>query len=163
MSLPSHVRTHGWSYGLGVLQLIAAAGLAIDAKIHLDLASTYDAIKSSTVSQGDLFRIEGGLAIVAGLLVLVWRRPISALIALGVAGGGLVPLLVYRYYDVGAIGPLPPMYEPVWYPDKTDTLIAQIVAAVAALALLVLLVVRKRRRNIASGPIRSTSTDESTS
>jgi hypothetical protein len=128
------------------LQVIAAAGLAVDARIHLRLAPVYDSIKSSTISQGDLFRIEAGLAVVTAVLVLVSRRPIVAMIAAAVAGGGLVPLLVYRYYDVGALGPLPSMYEPAWYPDKTHTAIAQVVATVAALALLGLTVARARRK-----------------
>jgi len=39
---------------------------------------------------------------------------------------------------VGAVGPLPNMYEPLSYPEKTDSLIAEAVAALAALALLAL-------------------------
>jgi hypothetical protein len=129
-----------------LLRVITAVGLAVDARVHLKLAPAYDAIKSSTVSQGELFRIEAWLAIAAAVLVLVPGRRIVSLIAVLVAGGGLVPLLVYRYFDIGAIGPLPPMYEPVWYPDKTHTLIAQAVATVAALALGAILVVRARRQ-----------------
>jgi hypothetical protein len=140
-----------WVLGL---QLIAAGGLAYDARIHLKLAPAYDTIKSSTVSQGDLFRIEGALAIAAAVLVLLLRRPATALLAVLVAGGGLVPLLVYRYYDIGAVGPLPPMYEPAWYPDKTHTCIAQAVATVAGLVLLVVLVVRSRK-NSGTSPIRT--------
>lgn len=118
-----------------LLRLICAAGLAVDARIHLKLAPAYDAIKSSTVSQGDLFRIESGLAIVAALLVLLVHRRATALIAFAVAGGGLAALIVYRYFDIGALGPLPPMYEPVWYSDKVTTCIAQAVSTVVALGL----------------------------
>ncbi|MFL6060863.1 MAG: hypothetical protein ACJ72E_06510 [Marmoricola sp.] len=136
-----------------VLQVATAVGLVIDARIHLKLATTYDAIKSSTVSQGDLFRIEGALAIAAAVAVVLVRRPATALFAVLVAGGGLVPLLVYRYYDVGAVGPLPPMYEPAWYPDKTHTCIAQAVASVAAILLVVVLVGMRRRARPASGRV----------
>jgi len=83
------------------------------------------------------------------VLVLIVRKPISALVAASVAGGGLVPLLVYRYYDLGSLGPLPAMYEPAWYPDKTHTAVAQAIAAAAAAVLLVALVVR-RKKNAAS-------------
>jgi len=144
MTLATRLRTRG---PVILLQVIAAAGLAYDAKIHLHLAPAYDQIKSSTISQGDLFRIEAWLAIAAAVLVLLVRKPISALVAAAVAGGGLVPLLVYRYYDFGSFGPLPAMYEPAWYPDKTHTAIAQAVATVAALLLLVV-------------PIRSTPSNE---
>jgi hypothetical protein len=131
---------------LTALQVITAVGLAYDAKIHFKLAPVYDSIKSSTISQGDLFRIEAWLAVVAAILVLVGRKPILSFIALAVAGGGLVPLLVYRYYDIGAVGPLPPMYEPAWYPDKTNTAWAQAIAAVAALIILVVVIVRARKK-----------------
>ncbi|WP_183407153.1 hypothetical protein [Nocardioides marmorisolisilvae] len=149
MNLATRMRTHG---PLLLLQVVAAAGLAYDAKIHFHLAPAYDQIKSSTVSQGDLFRIEAWLAIAAALLVLVVRTPIAAFLAASVAGGGLVPLLVYRYYDFGSLGPLPAMYEPAWYPDKTHTAIAQAIAAVAAAVLLLALVLRSRR-NTTTSPI----------
>lgn len=127
------------------LRVICAVGLGIDARVHLKLAPAYDSIKSSVVSQGTLFRIEAVLAIVAALLVLVIHKRITALIVVAVAGGGLVALLVYRYFDIGAIGPLPPMYEPAWYPDKTNTCIAQAVATVAGLVLLVPALNRARK------------------
>jgi hypothetical protein len=132
-----------------VLRLIAAAGLAFDARIHLRLAPAYVSVRTSTVSQADLFRIEAVLAIIAAVVVVaVPFKPAlerySALLAVLVAGGGLVPLVVYRYYNIGAIGPLPSMYEPSWYPDKTHTFWAQVIATVAGLALLVLAVRRHR-------------------
>lgn len=127
------------------LRVICAAGLGLDAQVHLKLAPAYDSIKSSVVSQGDLFRIEAALAIVAGVLVLVIHRRITALVVVAVAGGGLVALLVYRYFDIGAVGPLPPMYEPAWYPDKTNTCIAQAVATVVGLILLVPALNRARK------------------
>ncbi|MFL6172440.1 MAG: hypothetical protein ACJ716_06070 [Marmoricola sp.] len=141
-----------------ILQLITAAGLAFDARIHLRLAPAYDQVKSSTVSQGDLFRIEAWLAIAAAVLVVVLRRPATAALAALVAGGGLVPLLAYRYHDFGSLGPLPSMYEPAWYPDKTHTAIAQAIAAGTAVVLLVLLVLEKRKS--AAGPIPTTDQRE---
>jgi hypothetical protein len=39
----------------------------------------------------------------------------------------------YRYVDPGAIGPLPDMYEPVWFPEKTLAGIAEAVALGAAI------------------------------
>ncbi len=55
--------------------------------------------------------------------------------ALLVAAGGVGAVLLYQYVDVGAVGPLPNMYEPLSYPEKTNSLIAEAVAALAALAL----------------------------
>ncbi len=118
------------------LRLLAAAGLAVDAYIHAKLAPQYDPIKQ-TVSQGDLFRAEAGLASLAALLVLVWRRPIADAFAWLVAAGGLALLLVYRYIDVGDLGPIPNMYEPFWFWDKKVSAVAEAVAVVAASLLLI--------------------------
>ncbi|MDX2924261.1 MULTISPECIES: hypothetical protein [Streptomyces] len=124
----------------GAVRVLAAAGLAVDAYLHAHLADRYDPIASS-VGQGTLFRLEAALAALAALLVLLWRRLPGDLFAASVAVGGLALLLVYRYVDVGELGPIPDMYEPVWYGEKEVTAVAQ---AVAALATLFLLLVRPR-------------------
>jgi hypothetical protein len=122
-------RGHG--AGLLLLRTVTAAGLAVDAYVHADLASAYDAITAS-ISQGTLFLIEAGVASLAAFLVLVFGgRAWFALAAL-VAASALGALLLYRYVDVGPLGPLPNMYEPVWFPEKTTTAVASAVALVAA-------------------------------
>jgi len=133
MTSPLQSRVAGLFSISMLLRVICAGGLAVDARIHLKLAPAYDSIKTSVVSQGDLFRIEAGLAIVAAVLILLVHKRVTAFAAVAVAGGGLAALLVYRYFDIGAFGPLPPMYEPVWYSDKTNTCIAQAISTVAAL------------------------------
>jgi hypothetical protein len=40
-------------------------------------------------------------------------------------------VLLYRYVDVGAIGPVPNMYEPVWYAEKLRSLYAEAAVVVA--------------------------------
>jgi hypothetical protein len=116
--------------GMLLLRLITAAGLAVDAYVHADLAPAYDGIAAS-VSQGTLFRVEAGAASLAALLVLVLGgRTWFALAAL-VAASALGAILLYRYVDVGQLGPLPNMYEPVWFPEKS---VAAVAAAVATLA-----------------------------
>jgi hypothetical protein len=127
--------------------LVTAAGLGVDAYVHLDLAATYDAAKSSTISQGDLFRIEAWAAVVAGVAILIRPRRYTAAIAFLVAAGGLAAVLVYRYIDVGAVGPLPSMYEPVWYPEKLQATWGEAIAAVAASVLFALLMFETRRNN----------------
>ncbi|TJZ49531.1 hypothetical protein FCH28_24850 [Streptomyces piniterrae] len=119
----------------GIARVLAAAGLAVDAYVHAHLADRYDAIVQA-VSQGTLFRVEAGLAALAALLVLAWRRPVADAFAWLVAAGGLALLLVYRYVDVGELGPVPNMYEPVWSTDKKITAVAQVVTLVAASFLL---------------------------
>jgi hypothetical protein len=134
----------GWIAVRTVLTVIVAAGLAIDAYVHLDLASTYDVVKTSTLSQGDLFRVEAALAIVAGVALLVRPRRYTAWFAFLVSAGGVAAVLVYRWVDVGKLGPLPNMYEPYWYGEKTLSLVAEAIAAVAAAVLLVLMYRRAR-------------------
>lgn len=128
-----------------LLRIIAVGGLIVDARVHLKLAVAYDAVKSSTISQGDLFRIEAGMAIAAAVLILLVPKRFSAFFAAMVAGGGLAALLIYRFVDLGAVGPLPPMYEPAWYPDKVDTCIAQAIATAAALCVLLIQTFRARK------------------
>lgn len=134
----------GWIAVRTVLTLIVAAGLAIDAYVHFDLASTYDVVKTSTLSQGDLFRVEAVLAIIAGVALLVRPRRYTAWFALLVSAGGVAAVLVYRYANVGKLGPIPNMYEPYWYGEKTLSLVAEAVAAVAAAVLLVAMQLRVR-------------------
>lgn len=118
------------------LVAVTVVGLAIDAYVHLNLASDFDLVKAS-ISQGTLFRIEAVMAVVAGVLLIVRPGRITAAIAAVVAGGGVLALLLYYFVNVGEVGPFPNMYEHVWYSDKVFTLIAQAVATVTALALVV--------------------------
>ncbi len=116
---------------------VTVVGLAIDAYVHLKLASGYDLVAAS-ISQGSLFRIEAVMAIVAAVLLVVRPGRITAGIAALVAGGGVVALLLYYFVNVGQIGPFPNMYEHAWYSDKVFTLVAQAVATGTALALVFL-------------------------
>ena len=113
---------HSWlSRSLAVL---AALGLAYDAYVHADLASVYDRV-GDAVTQGALFRVEAVLAVAAALLVLVSDSRLAWAVAGLVGLGGVAAVLLYRYVDVGAIGPVPNMYEPVWYDEKTWSAVAE--------------------------------------
>jgi hypothetical protein len=114
---------------------VAAAGLGYDAYAHLDLAAYFDANRA-LISQGMLFRVEAAFAILVALLVALIRHRAAAIFALVIAGSALGAVLVYRYVDVGALGPLPDMYEPSWYPEKTYSAVAEAAAIGAAAALL---------------------------
>jgi hypothetical protein len=128
-----------------VLMLIVLAGLAVDAYVHFDLASAYSGIKTGTLSQGDLFRAEAALAVFAGVVLLIRPHRYTAALAFLVTAGGTAAVLVYRYVNVGGFGPVPNMYEPIWYGEKTLSAWAEGIGAVAALALFVVLNVRARR------------------
>ena len=118
------------------LTAVTVAGLAVDAYVHMKLAGQYAGI-AATLNQGQLFRIEAGAAIIPGILLVVKPGRITAGLAALVAGGGVFALLLYSFVNVGPIGPLPNMYEPIWYTEKVVTLIAQIIATVAALGLVI--------------------------
>lgn len=138
---PTHVRSARIPYStylLWVLRVVTAAALAVDAYVHADLAPDYD-FTHATISQGTLFRIEAGAASLAALLLLVaGRRMLVWAFAFLVAAAGLFAVLLYRYVDVGAFGPFPDMYEPLWYAEKTRSAIAEAVGTVTAAAGLLL-------------------------
>jgi hypothetical protein len=138
--------TRVWFAARVTLTLVVVAGLAVDAYVHIDLASTYDGVKSSVLSQGDLFRAEAVLAMLAAVALLVRPRRYTALFALVVAAGGVAAVLIYRYVDVGAFGPVPNMYEPVWYLEKTQSVWGEGIASVAALGLLIVIHLQTHRR-----------------
>lgn len=125
-----------------LLRVLTAAGLAIDAYVHADLASTYDPVRHS-ISQGDLFRIEAAASALAALLILLTAHRAAWAFAFLVAASGLGAILLYRYVDVGTLGPLPNMFEPLWFPEKTTTAIAEACATATALAGLAQSVVRR--------------------
>jgi hypothetical protein len=67
------------------------------------------------------------------------------LIAFVVAASALGAVVLYRYVNVGSIGPLPNMYEPIWYTKKTLSAYAEGGAAVLAFVGLARSAVRARR------------------
>ena len=119
-----------------VLRLIAVAGLAVDVWVHASLESQYAGL-GDTITQGRLF---GAEAVVAGLVALWllltgnrWAWLATFLVAVSALGA----VLLYRYVDVGTLGPLPNMYEPTWYFRKTLSAYAEAIAALAAVVRLV--------------------------
>jgi hypothetical protein len=115
-----------------MLRVGTAAALGIDAAVHWQNASAYDAV-TATISQGELFRVEAGLAVAVGLLVLVRPQPSSWVAAVLVGASALAAVLLYRYVDVGSLGPLPDMYENTWQvPGKLLSAYAEGAAVVLA-------------------------------
>ena len=115
-----------------VLRVATAAALAVDAVVHWQNAPAYDGI-GTTLTQGALFRADAVVAVAAALLVLIRPRPSSWLVALLVAASALGAVLLYRYVDVGQLGPLPDMYENTWQvPGKLLSAWAEAAAVVLA-------------------------------
>jgi hypothetical protein len=129
-----------------LLAAATAAALVIDAVVHLQDAHFYDANAGALLSQGQLFRIQAVLAIVAALAVLAWpQRPAWAFAAL-VAASAAVAVVTYTYLDIGPLAGLPGMYEPSWGPPgKLASAVAEGAGALLALAGLGWAVARRRR------------------
>ena len=131
--------------GERALAVVTAALLGVDAFVHLHYAHSYDQFKSSTMSEGTLFRIQGVVAIVVGVLLLIWPGVLTWLLSLLVAGSAVVAVTLYTYVDVGALGPLPDLYEHTWSPPgKVLSAVAELLAALISIVGLVLALRRRR-------------------
>lgn len=102
-----------------VLRVLAAVALGVDGYVHAIDASFYTASRGGALAQSTLFLIETVAAsLAAGVLLLGWRVPAlsraSWLAAFAVSTSALSGVLLYRYVNVGALGPIPNMYEPTW-------------------------------------------------
>jgi hypothetical protein len=116
-----------------ILRLIVAAGLAADAVVHWMFAPDMAYVEGGSIGGDDLFRIQAAVAGVVAVIVLTygsrWAHALAFLVAASAAGA----VVLYYYVDLGALGPLPDMHEPVWYLDKTISLVGEGGAALAAL------------------------------
>ncbi|MEV4003722.1 hypothetical protein [Actinomadura sp. NPDC049753] len=116
-----------------ILRLIVAAGLAADAIVHWKFAPDMAFVQGGSVDGDLLFRVQAAVAGVVAVIVLTygtrWAYALAFLVAASAAGA----VVLYYYVDVGALGPLPDMHEPVWYLEKTISLAGEGGAALAAL------------------------------
>lgn len=122
-----------------VLRVLVAAALIVDAIVHLHLASNYQLAAPGGIGAGNVFRIEAALAIAAAVYVLVLGSRPAFLVAGIITITAFAAVLVYRYVDVPPLGPIPGMYEPVWFTGKTVSAIAEGLGAVlAGIAIMIL-------------------------
>jgi hypothetical protein len=119
------------------LRAVIVVGLLVDAVIHLQLASGYQLAAPAGIGQGTLFRIEAVAAVLTALLVAVRPSRLTYLASVVVAGSALGAVLLYRYVDVPGFGPLPAMYEPIWFAKKAFSAVAEGAALLAAVVALV--------------------------
>ncbi|HEX6468630.1 MAG TPA: hypothetical protein VF069_05990 [Streptosporangiaceae bacterium] len=135
-----------------LLRLLVAAGLAVDAYEHWVFAPQMHGVPGGSIGADTLFRVQAGVAVATAVLVLAWPRRWTNAVAFLVAGSALGAVLLYYFVDVGALGPLPAMHEPVWYAEKTISAAGEGVAALAALAGVIL--GRSRARTAPPEPAR---------
>ncbi|MFC4912143.1 hypothetical protein [Actinomadura gamaensis] len=117
-----------------VLRVLVAAGLAVDAVVHWRYAPQMRYVPGGSIHADTVFYAQAVAAGAVALLVLVHARRWTYALAFLVAASAVGALLLYYYVDVGAIGPLPDMHEPIWYAQKTESLVGEGIAALAALA-----------------------------
>lgn len=117
-----------------VLRVATAIGLAVVAAVHLALANRYDLV-GEQVSLGQLFRVQDLVAGLAALALLA--RPTRPVVVVGAAVALLSLLAVAgtTYLALPAMGPLPRVYEPIWFGEKALAAGAAELAAAAAAAL----------------------------
>ena len=116
-----------------VLALCVAATMAVDAYVHLHDAAFYDLVGTRLLSQGTLFRAEAAVAVATAVVLLIWPRPVTWAASLLVAGSAFVAVLLSTYVNVGALGPLPNMFEPTWaLPGKLASAWAEAIGTLLA-------------------------------
>jgi hypothetical protein len=126
-------RQVAWYGVLWTARIATAAGLAIDAYVHLNLAHLY-AEGGGAINEGVLFRAEAAAALLVAAAIIATGRRVCYLAGLAVAASALAVMLVSRYIDLGQIGPFPDLYDPAWYPEKLLAAFAEGAATATALA-----------------------------
>ncbi|WP_394771410.1 hypothetical protein [Lacisediminihabitans sp.] len=116
-----------------VLRLLVTASLATDAVVHILLAPGYQLANPGGIGQGNLFYLESASAIAVALYVLIRGSRPAYLLALAITASALAAVLLSSLVRLPAIGPIPSMYEPIWFFEKTLTAVAEAVGAVLAL------------------------------
>lgn len=119
-----------------MVRAVVAVALAVSGYLHLDLADVFDGV-GEQVTLGTLFRVQGG----AALLVAAWLLPargswLPELAALLVGLASAVAVVLSVYVRIPPLGPLPEIYEPIWYAEKTASAVTAALAAAGAAALL---------------------------
>ncbi|MDQ4085580.1 MAG: hypothetical protein M3165_07135 [Actinomycetota bacterium] len=110
-------RPAGHPATLLTLRLLSALALVISSYLHVKLALE-TGLGGEPFTLAQLFMGQAAAAAVAGGLLLVRDRELFWLPALAVAIGSTVPVLASVYFPLPAIGPLPPINEPIWYGEK---------------------------------------------
>ena len=124
------------------IRLAGTAALAISSYVHLHGAHFYSSL-GDTITQADLFYAQGVIAALVALWVLVTGNRWAWVAVFLVGAASFAAVMVYRYVNVGAIGPIPNMYEPSW--QINQKLLSAYAEAAAVVVAVVALLSRSRR------------------
>jgi len=136
-----------------VLRVLAVAGLAVSAYVHLHLAHLYTTL-GDTITQADLFRIQGAVAAAVAVWLLLTGSRLAWWTAAAVSAASFAAVMLYHYVDVGSIGPVPNMHDASWLPSP-DKLVSAIAEAAVVVVVLIWWAAVARRRE--SQPVFSRS------
>ncbi|WP_298459865.1 hypothetical protein [uncultured Cellulomonas sp.] len=128
-----------------LLRVLGAITLGFSGYLHLRIALDRPPLfGDGEVTLSGLFVAQAVAAAVVVVWVLVRGDVLAWLAFAAVAAGSLVALLLSVVVRIPSIGPLPVIYEPLWYTDKYLAAISAGLAVVVALVALALL--RRRAR-----------------
>ena len=117
-----------------------AVTLALDGYIHATTAALHDPVHGGVLTAGNLFRFETAVRVLLVVLLLIRPARWSFVAALVATATALGIVLLYRYVNVGPIGPIPNLYEPSWQvPGKVASASAEVIAIVLSAAGLALI------------------------
>ena len=115
-----------------VLRVGVASALVVDAVVHWRLAQGYGVAFPGGIGGDAVFRIEAVVALLAAVFVLYNGSRAAWGAAFLVLASAFLAVVLYRYVEIPQLGPIPSMYEPIWYREKTIS--AAVEGAGAALA-----------------------------
>ena len=127
-----------------VPRLLGAIALGISAYVHVHLAPSYP--YPGTITGTQLFYAQGIVAAAAAVALLVSGNRYVWLAAVAIGVASFAAVMLYRYVDVGAIGPLPDMSDATWEPKPDKPLSAIAEASVVVWWAMSLAVSRRTRR-----------------
>jgi hypothetical protein len=113
-----------------VLRVLGAAALGVSSYVHLHLADRYP--YPGTITGTQLFYAQGIVAAVLGLALLLTGHRLVWIAAAALGVASFAAVMLYRYTDLGAIGPLPDMNDMTWQPSP-DKLLSAVVEALLPL------------------------------
>lgn len=114
-----------------LLRLLVTCAFSVSAYVHLDLARgpwTAD----GEVTLAGLFVADAVTAVATAVWVLVRPTRTAWAVALLVGLASLIALLLSTHVRLPGPGPLPVLYEPIWYPEKAVAAVAAGTAALGA-------------------------------
>ena len=115
------------------MRLGGVGALLVSGVVHAVLVSRYQAV-GDQITQGQLFAVQAALVTVVAGWLLIRDSATAWVLGLLVTAGSLAAVLVTYYVSVPAVGPLPSLYEPLWFPSKVASAVAESAFVVLAAA-----------------------------